>query len=132
MSIQSIRAETATAASAVSARGPEAAGPAAMPSVASADARTLAIQRAPEVRLDAQTASQQETQIDQALDEVRKAIAPVAQELMFSVDNDTGRTVIKVIDSSTNEVIKQIPSEEILAIAKALDRLQGLLVRQEV
>lgn len=71
-------------------------------------------------------------QIDQALDEVRKAIAPVARDLRFSVDDDTGRTIIKVIDSSTDEVIKQIPSEEILAIAKAIDKLQGLLVRQEV
>ncbi|AYH43111.1 flagellar protein FlaG [Azoarcus sp. DN11] len=70
------------------------------------------------------------TRIGHALDEVRKALAPVAQNLLFSIDDNTGRTVIKIIDSSTDEVIKQIPSEEILAIAKALDKLQGLLVRQ--
>lgn len=70
-------------------------------------------------------------QISQALEEVRKAISPVAQDLRFSIDNDTGRTVVKIIDSSTDEVIKQIPSEEVLAIAKALDKLRGLLVRQE-
>lgn len=69
-------------------------------------------------------------QIQQALEDVRKAIAPVAQNLLFSIDDDTGHTVIKIIDSSTDEVIKQIPSEEILAISKALDKLQGLLVKQ--
>ena len=70
--------------------------------------------------------------VRQALDEVREALSPVAQNLQFSIDDDTGRTVIKIIDSSTDEVIKQIPSEEILAIAKAIDKLQGLLIRQEV
>ena len=69
--------------------------------------------------------------INEALKEVREAIAPVAQNLLFSIDDDTGHTVIKIIDSSTHEVIKQIPSEEILAIAKALDKLQGLLIKQD-
>lgn len=69
--------------------------------------------------------------IRDALDEVRQTLAPVAQDLLFSIDDDTGKTVIKVIDSSTDEVIRQIPSEEILAISKALDKLQGLLIKQE-
>jgi len=67
----------------------------------------------------------------QAVDEVRKAITPVAQDLLFSIDNDTGRTVVKVVDSSTDEVIRQIPSEEVLAISKALDKLQGVLIKQD-
>lgn len=68
----------------------------------------------------------------QAVEEVRSAIAPVAQNLLFSIDNDTGRTVVKVVDSSTDEVIRQIPSEELLAISKAMDKLQGVLIKQEV
>lgn len=70
-------------------------------------------------------------QIQSALQEVREALAPVAHNLRFSIDDDTGRTVIKIIDSSTDQMIRQIPSEEILAIAKALDRLQGLLIKQK-
>jgi flagellar protein FlaG len=70
-------------------------------------------------------------QIQSALQEVRDALAPVARNLRFSIDDDTGRTVIKIIDSSTDQMIRQIPSEEILAIAKALDRLQGLLIKQK-
>lgn len=66
-----------------------------------------------------------------AMDEVRAAIAPVAQDLLFSIDEDTGKTVVKVVDASTDEVIRQIPSEEIISIAKALDKLQGLLLKQE-
>lgn len=70
-------------------------------------------------------------QVEQAMDDVRKAIAPVAQDLLFSIDQDTGKTIVKVVDASTDEVIRQIPSEEIISIAKALDKLQGLLVEQK-
>lgn len=70
-------------------------------------------------------------QIQAAVQNLRKAIAPVAQNLQFSVDNDTHQTVITVVDSSTREVIRQIPSEEVLAISKDLDKLQGLLLRNK-
>lgn len=65
------------------------------------------------------------------MEDVRNAIAPVAQDLLFSIDEDTGKTIVKVVDASTDEVIRQIPSEEIISIAKALDKLQGLLVEQK-
>lgn len=70
-------------------------------------------------------------ELDRALDAVRKAVEPVARNLLFSVDDDSGRTIVKVVDSATKEVIRQIPSEEILSIAKALDKLKGLLIKQE-
>lgn len=70
-------------------------------------------------------------QVRQAMEDVRNAIAPVAQDLLFSIDEDTGKTIVKVVDASTDEVIRQIPSEEIISIAKALDKLQGLLLEQK-
>jgi flagellar protein FlaG len=42
------------------------------------------------------------------------------RELQFSVDDQTGRTVIKVLDSETDTVIRQIPPEEILDLARKL------------
>ncbi len=42
-----------------------------------------------------------------------------------------GKVVVQVVDARTQTVIRQMPSEELLAIAKALDRVQGLLVHQE-
>lgn len=69
--------------------------------------------------------------LQQALDEVQSVIRPVAQDLQFSVEKDTGKTVVKIVDSATDEVIRQIPSEELIAISKALDKLQGLLVKQQ-
>ena len=70
-------------------------------------------------------------ELNEALERVREALAPVARNLQFSVDDDTGKTVVRIIDSSTNEVIKQFPSEEMLAISRSIDKLQGLLLRQE-
>lgn len=70
-------------------------------------------------------------EVRQALDEIEKVIAPMAQALEFSIDDDSGRTVVKVMDTETDEVIRQMPSEEVLAISKALDKLKGLLLKQQ-
>ena len=69
--------------------------------------------------------------VAKAASQVNKFVSPVNTDIQFSIDNDTDMTVVKVIDKSTKEVIRQIPGEEILQIAKALDRLQGLLVKQQ-
>ena len=70
-------------------------------------------------------------QVRQALGEVQKAVESVARDLRFSIDKETGRTIVTVVDSVTQEVIRQIPGEEIVAIAKAMDRMQGLLLKQK-
>ena len=52
-------------------------------------------------------------------------------KIEFVTDDSSGEMLIKVIDPSNNEVIRQIPSEEMLAISRALDRMQGLLVKSQ-
>ncbi|MBK9220073.1 MAG: flagellar protein FlaG [Uliginosibacterium sp.] len=71
-------------------------------------------------------------QIDQAMKEVKQALPFQARDLQFSIDNETGRTVIKIVDPATKEVIRQMPSEELLAITRALDKFTGLLTKQKV
>jgi flagellar protein FlaG len=51
--------------------------------------------------------------------------------IQFSVDAETSKRIVKVIDSATNELIRQVPSQETLDIAKALDKLQGLLLKSK-
>lgn len=53
-------------------------------------------------------------------------------KLQFSIDKDIGKTIIKVVDSTTNEVIRQIPSEELVTLAKNMDKLEGMLFNQKV
>jgi flagellar protein FlaG len=77
------------------------------------------------------TPEKQRQEIESATKAVREFVQPITNNLEFSIDDDTGKTVVKVMDTSTKEVIRQIPSEEILEIARALDRLQGILLRQK-
>lgn len=66
-------------------------------------------------------------QVQQAVDQIKIAIDKLTQDLRFSIDEDTGKTVVKVLDSETQEVIRQFPSEEAISIARTLDKVQGLL-----
>ncbi|NMG32176.1 flagellar protein FlaG [Aromatoleum evansii] len=104
------------------------------PAASTATGLTAATDRPREAQAaDVQTAATPPSSDDiiRALDEVREAVKPVAQSLHFSLDQDTGRTVVKVMDTETNEMIRQIPSEDILKIAQAIDKLQGLLIKQQ-
>jgi len=57
------------------------------------------------------------------------AAKAIGSEISFAVDEDTGKTVVRVVDKQSGTLIRQIPSQEMLEIAQALDRLQGLLIR---
>lgn len=70
-------------------------------------------------------------ELNAVIKSVNDFIKPFNNNLQFNIDQDTGQTVVKVMDSATKEVIKQIPSEEMLSLAKALDQLKGLLVTQK-
>lgn len=60
---------------------------------------------------------------------VQEVARPDASTLEFHTDADTGRVVVKITDTATGELVRQIPMEEMLALAKSLDRLQGLLLQ---
>ena len=68
--------------------------------------------------------------VEAAATSVREVVQPINSNLEFSVNGDTGQLVVKIIDRSTKEVIRQMPSEEMLALAKALDSIKGLFVKQ--
>lgn len=42
----------------------------------------------------------------------------INRNLQFSVDEDSGRSVIRVVDAETQELVRQIPSEEVLRISQ--------------
>ena len=71
-----------------------------------------------------------EEQVAQALKSINDVLQTRSPGLEFSVDRESERTIVKVVDTKTQEVIRQMPSEEAMQIAKALDQLQSLLVRQ--
>ncbi|MBK8117212.1 MAG: flagellar protein FlaG [Candidatus Accumulibacter sp.] len=69
-------------------------------------------------------------ELEAATKSVRDFVEPINSNLEFNVDHDTGEMVVKVIDRASGEVIRQMPSEEMLAVAKALDSIKGLFIKQ--
>ena len=74
-------------------------------------------------------ASRQE--LEEAVKQVNDFLKPINNSIQFNLDDDTGKTIVKVIDLATKDVIRQFPSEEMLGIAKAIDKMKGLLVQQK-
>lgn len=69
-------------------------------------------------------------ELKDAVDNINKSMKALSQSLEFSIDQDSNRTIVKVVDQATKEVIRQIPTPEALEISKALDTVQGLLIKQ--
>ena len=72
----------------------------------------------------------------EAANAISSFVQNISRELRFNVDEHTGRTVIVVMDSNTDQVIRQIPGDEALALARALEESppaarKGLLINSE-
>lgn len=84
---------------------------------------------APAATPQAQRSSEKD--VANAVEKLNDFASQNASALTFSKDDESGKTVIKVIDTATKAVIRQIPSEEAINIAKSIDRLQGLLINHK-
>jgi flagellar protein FlaG len=76
-------------------------------------------------------ASATAAELAKAVEAVNKSLDSRNQAIEFSIDDTDKRPIIKVVDQQTKEVIRQIPSEEMLEIARALDKAQGLLINHK-
>lgn len=76
------------------------------------------------------TAKVDQEALHAAAQKANQAILGLGSDLRFSIDKDTGIHVVKFIDDKTKEVIRQIPAQEMLDIAKRLDELKGLLIKE--
>ena len=70
--------------------------------------------------------------LERTVQDAQDVASAAGATLQFSIDKDIGKTIIKVVDSTTNEVIRQIPSEELVTLAKNMDKLEGMLFNQKV
>lgn len=70
-------------------------------------------------------------ELKKAVSELQMKTQASVPDLRFSIDSDTGRTVVKVTDANTKELIRQIPSEEVIRLNKDLDTMQGLLLNRQ-
>lgn len=71
-------------------------------------------------------------QIRQSLEEINKVLAGMSISVQFQIDPNYKDVIVKVVDQNNDKVILQIPSMEVVRIAKAMDSLKGLLFSQAV
>ena len=62
--------------------------------------------------------------------DLQKFVQAMGRNLNFTVDDTTGYHVVKVVNPTTGELVRQLPSEELLKVARDFERLQNALVSQ--
>lgn len=87
-------------------------------------------QDAPQARSAEAVAAPPPEQLQQAVRDIQRAVESMTRELNFSIDQESGKTVIRVVDTETQKLIRQIPSEEVMSISRALSRLTGFLLEE--
>jgi flagellar protein FlaG len=71
-------------------------------------------------------------QLDKVAQQLQDFMGEMNRSLEFLVDKDSGRDVIKVLDKSTGDLVKQYPSDEVLGIISKLSNATGNLIDTEI
>lgn len=77
-----------------------------------------------------------EIDLDEALDEIKIVIEEINRKLVerqhsiqFSVDESIDKSIITVVDKSTGQVVRQLPTEEMLRFSRNIENMKGLLIQ---
>lgn len=79
---------------------------------------------------DASAAAPSREEVAVAVKKLNEAIPPSARSLEFEIDKELDEIVVKIVDIATGDVVRQMPTKEALDMAKAIDKMQGLLIKQ--
>ena len=69
-------------------------------------------------------------QVEQAAARIKEVLRGTTSRLEIDIDPDLHKAVIKILNGESGEIIRQIPSQELLDLAKDLDEPKGILVRE--
>uniref|UniRef100_UPI00235966B8 flagellar protein FlaG n=2 Tax=Pseudomonas aeruginosa TaxID=287 RepID=UPI00235966B8 len=72
-------------------------------------------------------ASESRDDLGLAVSDIQSFVQSVKRNVNFSIDDSSGQVVVKVIDGDSGEVVRQIPSEEVLKLAARLDDVRSVL-----
>ena len=94
--------------------------------------QAVPIEKQPEKAIKAEPATTAEHfdemgDVTSAIDIVSEAVRD--RGLSFQQDDVSGRSIITVVDTKSNDVIRQIPAEEVLAVARTIKRLQNEMMQ---
>jgi len=65
-------------------------------------------------------------ELDQAVSRLNEFVQSVQRDLQFDVNDETGQTVVRVVDQQTDEVVRQIPDDLALKLAENLQQEEPL------
>lgn len=71
------------------------------------------------------TAAPSQDELKKLVSAMQSKVAQTGSDLEFSVDKESGKSVVKVMERSSKQVIWQFPSEQALQVTKELDRFLG-------
>lgn len=70
--------------------------------------------------------------LEDALAQLQEFSNTMRRSLNFSIDEESGRSVVRVLDAETDKVVRQIPTEEAINIAQNIERIKGILFEDQV
>ena len=68
--------------------------------------------------------------VREAVAAINRAAKSLNNSIQLSLDDRSGRAIVRVVDSETGQLIRQIPTEEVLDLRRALDKIAGLLINR--
>jgi uncharacterized FlaG/YvyC family protein len=66
--------------------------------------------------------------VQQLAAELETALNQLDGDFSVSVDEDSGMVIIRITDEITGEVVRQVPSKELLEADRSMKRIVGLIV----
>jgi flagellar protein FlaG len=87
----------------------------------------LTLPKAPDIKYDANQIRQE---LSAAIGMLNQQLESTKRGLGLSYDDSKRTTVVKLTDSNTGEVVRQIPTEQVLKMAHEIDRYKGLLLNK--
>lgn len=69
-----------------------------------------------------------EDQVQKVVRDINEQLQSIQTDLKFSVDKSTGKMVLKIVNSKTEEVVRQIPGEDALRLSTRISKLLGFIV----
>ena len=70
--------------------------------------------------------------VEETVSDLNVLVQKMRRELQFTVEQDSGEVVVKIIDTETDKVVRQIPPEELVALKKRLSDAAGAIFRETV
>lgn len=79
-----------------------------------------------------EVSKQEDKELKSSLLDVNEHMQNIERNLQFEVDKESNQTIVRVVDTQSGEVVRQIPAEEFIRMAKRMEEMDGLLMSERV